>query len=96
MFCLVDKIDLRIELAMEYKINKFNGIPFWVFGCVWYSPVRLRFEWNTKSCLDVQSVELKVFFDFEQYNCSDLTLKSESPCAIVLVPDRTASTHSLR
>jgi hypothetical protein len=58
----LNRIDLPIELAIEYQINQFNRIPFWVFGCAWYSPIELRFQWNTKSCLNVQCVELKVFF----------------------------------
>ncbi|KAM0883613.1 hypothetical protein ACQ4PT_031522 [Festuca glaucescens] len=55
----VHRIRLRIKLAMEYQINDFNGISFWMFGCAWYSPVESRLQWISKSYLDVHCVELK-------------------------------------
>jgi hypothetical protein len=62
------RIRLRIELAMEYQINHFNGIPYWLFGCVWYSHVESRLQWNSKSCLVVHCVELTVFLTLNNIN----------------------------
>jgi hypothetical protein len=56
----MQRIRHEIELAMENQIHQFNGIPQIMFGCAWYSVIEFTFQWNTKSCLDVIRVEMRV------------------------------------